>query len=70
MLDHAGAITTAIVVKSGQPSLAASATYAALLAGQKHTVNNITKTLVDQVRFAHIELIHMHCFTLQLFIAL
>lgn len=47
-MDEAGATTTAAVVKSGQPSLAASATYASLLAGQKHTVNDVTRKLVDK----------------------
>lgn len=47
-MDQAGATTTAAMVKSGQPSLAASATYASLLAGQKHTINDITRTLVDK----------------------
>ncbi|KAL3148328.1 hypothetical protein ABBQ38_013788 [Trebouxia sp. C0009 RCD-2024] len=47
-MDQAGATATVAVVKSGQPSLAASATYASLLAGQKHTVNDITRKLVDK----------------------
>lgn len=62
-MDQAGATATVAVVKSGQPSLAASATYASLLAGQKHTVNDITRKLVDKACCDYIKF--EQCCTLQ-----
>lgn len=65
-MDQAGATTTAAMVKSGQPSLAASATYASLLAGQKHTINDITRTLVDKACLTVLSM--CRCFTVQLYV--
>lgn len=49
VVHQAGARIISALVTSRQSALSASATYAALLAGQQRTVDEATKALVDKV---------------------